>query len=136
MFHRKRFRLRLRSRTLTLGERTLIMGVLNITPDSFSDGGAYLDSEAAIAHALQLEHDGADILDVGGESTRPGAASISSEEELRRILPVIQVLSGKLRIPISVDTQKAEVLDQLEVLGDEDGDARDLRHRPELPAHP
>jgi dihydropteroate synthase len=109
MFLRKRFRLRLRSRTLILGERTLVMGVLNITPDSFSDGGTYLDSEAAIARALQIEKDGADILDVGGESTRPGASAISSEEELRRILPVIQALRGKLRIPISVDTRRADV---------------------------
>src|ERR1700692_3882645 len=89
MFHRKRFRLRLRSRTLILGERTLVMGVLNITPDSFSDGGAYLDSGEAVARALQLEQDGADNLDIGGESTRPGATLISPEEELRRILPVI-----------------------------------------------
>ena len=109
MFHRKRFRLRLPSRTLILGERTLIMGVLNVTPDSFSDGGAFLDSEAAIARALQIEQEGADILDIGGESTRPGAAPISSEEELRRILPVIQVLRGKLRIPMSVDTRRADV---------------------------
>ena len=109
MFHRKRFRLQLRSRTLILGERTLVMGVLNITPDSFSDGGAYLDSEAAIPHALQLEQDGADILDIGGESTRPGATPISSEEELRRILPVIQVLRDKLRIPMSVDTRRGDV---------------------------
>jgi dihydropteroate synthase len=109
MFQRKRFRLRLRSRTLLLGDRTLLMGVLNITPDSFSDGGAYLDSEAAVARALQIEHDGADILDVGGESTRPGSTPIPVKEELRRILPVIEILSGKLHIPISVDTQKAEV---------------------------
>jgi dihydropteroate synthase len=109
MFHRKRFRLHLPSRSLILGERTLIMGVLNITPDSFSDGGAYLDSGAAIAQALQLEQDGADILDIGGESTRPGATSITIEEELRRILPVIQVLRGKLQIPMSVDTRRAEV---------------------------
>jgi dihydropteroate synthase len=109
MFYRKRFRIHLRSRTLILGERTLVMGVLNVTPDSFSDGGAYLDSEAAIARALQIERDGADILDVGGESTRPGAASISPEEELRRILPVMQGLRGKLRIPISVDTRRAGV---------------------------
>src|SRR6202140_1368851 len=109
MFHRKRFRLHLRSRTLILGERTLVMGILNLTPDSFSDGGAYLDSEAAIARALQIEHDGADILDIGGESTRPGATVISSEEELRRILPVIQVLQGKLHIPMSVDTRRADV---------------------------
>lgn len=109
MFHRTRFRLRLRSRTLILGERTLVMGILNITPDSFSDGGKYLDSEAAIARALQIEENGADLIDIGGESTRPGAAPITSEEELGRILPVIQVLSGKLRIPISVDTRRAEV---------------------------
>jgi dihydropteroate synthase len=109
MFRRKRFRLQLPSRTLILGERTLIMGVLNITPDSFSDGGAYLDSSAAIARGLQIEGDGADILDVGGESTRPGAAPVSTEEELRRILPVIEVLHGKLRIPISVDTRNADV---------------------------
>ena len=85
------------------------MGVLNITPDSFSDGGRYLDSEAAVARALEIEHDGADLLDIGGESTRPGAAPISAKEELRRILAVIEGLRGKLRIPISVDTQKAEV---------------------------
>ena len=109
VFHRKTFSLRLSSRTLILGERTLVMGVLNITPDSFSDGGVYLDSEAAIARALELERDGADILDVGGESTRPGATPIPAQEELRRILPVLEVLRSKLRIPISVDTQKAEV---------------------------
>jgi dihydropteroate synthase len=109
VFHRKQFRLRLPSRTLILGERTLVMGVLNITPDSFSDGGRYLDSQAAIARALELERDGADLLDIGGESTRPGAAPIRAKEELRRILPVLKVLRGKLRIPISVDTHKAEV---------------------------
>jgi dihydropteroate synthase len=85
------------------------MGVLNVTPDSFSDGGFYLDSETAIAHALKLERDGADVLDIGGESTRPGAAPISSAEEIRRILPVIHALRGKLRIPISVDTRSSEV---------------------------
>jgi dihydropteroate synthase len=109
MFRRKHFRLRLGARALPLGGRTLIMGVLNVTPDSFSDGGAYLDSEAAVARALVLERDGADILDVGGESTRPGATPISAKQELRRILPIIEILRGKLRIPISVDTQKAEV---------------------------
>jgi dihydropteroate synthase len=109
VFHRKRFRLHLRSRTLILGERTLIMGVLNITPDSFSDGGEYLDSQDAVAHALQLERDGADILDIGGESTRPGAVLVPAEEEMRRILPVIKSLRSELRIPISVDTQKADV---------------------------
>ena len=109
MFRRKIFRLRLRSRTLVLGERTLVMGVLNITPDSFSDGGTYLDTEAALARAFEIEHAGADILDVGGESTRPGSEGISADEELRRILPVLKKLRGHLRIPISIDTSKAEV---------------------------
>ncbi len=132
MFHRKRFRLHLRSRTLILGGRTLVMGVLNITPDSFSDGGAYLDSEAAIARALQLEQEGADIVDIGGESTRPGAAPVTAEEELRRILPVIQVLRGKLRIPMSVDTRRAEVAEAAlaagaEILNDVSGLRMDLR---------
>ena len=85
------------------------MGVLNVTPDSFSDGGEFLDSEAAIARALQMEKEGADLIDIGGESTRPGAAPIPIEEELRRILPVIKVLRGRLRIPISVDTRRAEI---------------------------
>jgi dihydropteroate synthase len=109
MFRRKIFRLRLRSRELVLGERTLVMGVLNITPDSFSDGGLYLHTEAAVARALEIERAGADILDIGGESTRPGSKSISVEEELRRILPVLKKLRGQLGIPISVDTSKAEV---------------------------
>jgi dihydropteroate synthase len=109
VFRRKQFRLHLPSRTLLLGERTLIMGVLNVTPDSFSDGGAFLDSQAAVARALELEREGADILDIGGESTRPAAAPVSAEEELSRILPLFRALQGKLRIPISVDTQKAEV---------------------------
>lgn len=132
MFQRKRFRLRLASRALILGERTLIMGVLNITPDSFSDGGAYLDFQAAIAHGLQLERDGADILDIGGESTRPGATPITTEEELRRILPVIQALRGKLRIPMSVDTQRAGVAEAVlaagaEILNDVSGLRTDSR---------
>ena len=77
MFQRKKFRLRLPSRTLVLGERTLVMGVLNVTPDSFSDGGDYLDADAAVARALEIEREGADILDIGGESTRPGSQGIS-----------------------------------------------------------
>src|SRR5712692_1109242 len=109
MVQRKKFRLRLPSGTLVLGERTLILGVLNVTPDSFSDGGQYIDPEAATARALELERAGADLLDIGGESTRPGVVSISPLEELSRILPVLEALRGKLRIPISVDTQKAEV---------------------------
>ena len=132
VFHRKRFRLRLRSRALILGERTLVMGILNITPDSFSDGGRYLDSESAIARALQLERDGADILDIGGESTRPGAVAIPVEDELRRILPVIKVLRDKLRIPMSVDTRRADVAEAalaagVEILNDVSGLRTDPR---------
>jgi dihydropteroate synthase len=109
MFRRKKFRLKLPSRTLILGERTLLMGVLNVTPDSFSDGGLYFDTSAAVARALEIQSAGADILDIGGESTRPGAAAISAEEELARILPVLNKLRGQLAIPISIDTSKAEV---------------------------
>jgi dihydropteroate synthase len=109
MFRRKKFRLRLSSRTLVLGERTLVMGVLNVTPDSFSDGGQYFDTEEAVARAFAIECAGADILDIGGESTRPGSEGISGKEELRRILPVLKELRGHIRIPISVDTSRAEV---------------------------
>jgi dihydropteroate synthase len=133
MFRRKRFRLHLRSRTLILGERTLIMGILNVTPDSFSDGGEYLDSSVAAARALQTEADGADILDVGGESTRPGATPISAQEELRRILPVIKSLQGKLKIPMSVDTRRAEVAEAALSAGAEIvNDVSGLRNDPRL----
>jgi len=106
---RKLFRLKLRSRTLVLGERTLIMGVLNITPDSFSDGGKFFSLKRAIDGALVMERAGADILDIGAESTRPGSAGISAAEELQRLLPVLEALRKRLKIPISVDTQKAGV---------------------------
>jgi dihydropteroate synthase len=109
MNRRKLFRLKLNSRTLVLGERTLIMGVLNVTPDSFSDGGKYLDAESAIEHALEMECAGADLLDIGGESTRPGSTGVPTKEELPRVLPVLQGLRGVLKIPISIDTQKSEV---------------------------
>jgi dihydropteroate synthase len=106
---RKIFRLQLAKRTLVLGKKTLVMGVLNITPDSFSDGGKFLSPQQAIQHALALEKSGADILDIGAESTRPGSAEISVVEELRRLLPVLQALRGKIKIPISVDTRKSSV---------------------------
>jgi dihydropteroate synthase len=106
---RKIHRLQLPSRAIVLGERTLIMGVLNVTPDSFSDGGKFFDAKRAVAHALAMQRDGADILDVGAESTRPGSLPISAAEELRRLLPVLAALRGKLKIPISVDTQKSSV---------------------------
>ncbi|HSC44721.1 MAG TPA: dihydropteroate synthase [Candidatus Acidoferrum sp.] len=109
MTPRKKFKLRLRSGTLTLGERTLIMGVLNVTPDSFSDGGKFLGAKRAVEQALKLQRDGADILDIGAESTRPGSESITAVEELRRLLPVLDGLRGQLKIPISIDTQKSAV---------------------------
>lgn len=92
-----------------LGRFPHLMGIVNVTPDSFSDGGSYLDVDAAVAHALQLVEDGADILDIGGESTRPGSEPVSEEEELRRVVPVIARLSRETEIPISIDTSKAEV---------------------------
>jgi dihydropteroate synthase len=109
MTPRRRFRLRFRSRTLVLGERTLVMGVLNVTPDSFSDGGLYLDTQSAVAHALAMEQDGADLIDIGAESTRPGSLPVQPAVQIARIMPVLKELRGQLRIPISVDTQSAEV---------------------------
>jgi len=109
MVKRPKFRLRLRSRTLILGERTLVMGVLNVTPDSFSDGGKFLDPQLAIEQAIAMERSGADLLDLGGESTRPGSAGTPKETELARILPVLHRLRGTLKIPISIDTRKSEV---------------------------
>lgn len=119
MFRRRKFKLRLPSRTLALGERTLVMGVLNVTPDSFSDGGLFLDADAAVTRALELERAGANILDIGGESTRPGSGGVSAEEELRRILPVLEKLRGKIKIPISVDTSKSEVAEAAAAAGAE-----------------
>jgi dihydropteroate synthase len=100
---------KLKSRLLEWQERPLLMGVLNVTPDSFSDGGRYLDPEQALDRALEMEAEGADILDLGGESTRPGATPISAEVELARILPVVARLRGKLKVPLSIDTWKATV---------------------------
>ncbi len=114
---RKRFEWKLRDRTLPVGERTLVMGVLNVTPDSFSDGGKYLDPDRAFARAVELEEEGADIIDIGAESTRPGAARVSEAEELRRLAPVLKRLRGKLAIPISVDTYKAGVAEKAIELG-------------------
>jgi dihydropteroate synthase len=91
-------------------DRPRIMGVINVTPDSFSDGGRFLAPEAAIAHGLQLEAEGADFLDVGGESTRPGAEPVSIEEECRRVLPVVEALARRARAPVSIDTRNGEVM--------------------------
>ena len=94
---------------LELGQRTLVMGIVNVTPDSFSDGGECLDPEHAVARALAMEAEGADLLDIGGESTRPGAAALSAGEELARVLPVLDRLVGRVRVPVSIDTYKADV---------------------------
>jgi dihydropteroate synthase len=106
---RTKFQLELGSQKLILGERTLIMGVLNVTPDSFSDGGRFDQPELAINHALRMEQAGADLLDIGGESTRPGSEQTPASEELDRILPVLEGLRGRLKIPVSVDTRRSTV---------------------------
>src|SRR5205807_9917674 len=102
-------RWRTRAHTFPLQERVLIMGVLNVTPDSFSDGGRYIGVEAAVARAEAIEAEGADLLDLGGESSRPGSQPVPVDVELARVLPVLAALAGRIRIPISVDTTKAEV---------------------------
>lgn len=94
---------------LPLGERTLIMGILNVTPDSFSDGGQFNDLERALAHARQMVAEGADIIDIGAESTRPGHEPVNEEEELRRLLPVLEALVQELKVPVSIDTYKSKV---------------------------
>jgi dihydropteroate synthase len=116
---RKLFFWKLKQRDIRLGERTALMGVLNVTPDSFSDGGKYSDPDRAFARALELEEQGADIVDIGAESTRPGSTRISSAEEMRRLIPVLKRLKGRLAIPISVDTYKAEVAERALELGAE-----------------
>ncbi len=103
------FQLSVGGKILDLGERTHVMGVLNVTPDSFSDGGSYFDPERALEHARRLVEGGADIIDIGGESTRPGAAQVSEEEEGRRILPLVERLAGEPGMILSVDTYKADV---------------------------
>jgi len=109
---RKLYYWKLKDREVKLGERTALLGVLNITPDSFSDGGKYQDPDRAFARALELEEQGADIIDIGAESTRPGSARISAAEELRRLIPVLKRLRGHLTVPVSVDTYKAEVAER------------------------
>ena len=123
---------RLRNRQLTFADRPLVMGIVNVTPDSFSDGGKFFGPEAAIEHGLKLANDGADILDIGGESTRPYSTPVDLQEEFRRVIPVIQGLSERSDVPISVDTSKAEVASEAIAAGAEiindvtglDGDPR------------
>ena len=103
------FTLKWRDYALDLGRRTLVMGILNVTPDSFSDGGRFFQREKAIEHGLAMAREGADLIDVGGESTRPYSAGVSREEEMERVIPVIEALRKEVAVPISIDTIKAEV---------------------------
>lgn len=115
---RRTFRIPLPSGSvLTLGERTLVMAIVNVTPDSFSDGGERLNPDRAIADAIQMVQDGADILDIGGESTRPGAAPLPADEEWRRVGPVLEGLRGRVHVPISIDTYKASIAERAIALG-------------------
>ena len=98
-----------KGRIITLGDRPLVMGIVNVTPDSFFDGGRYLDSQAAVAHALRLVQEGADLLDIGAESTRPGSVPVEEAEERRRLIPVVTAVAKAVSVPISVDTSKAVV---------------------------
>jgi len=123
-----------RNFSLDLSDKTFIMGILNVTPDSFSDGGRFFDPASAIHRGIQMVEDGADIIDIGGESTRPGAKPISIEEELRRTIPVIEALAKKISIPISIDTCKAEVAKSALDAGAEIvNDISGLRYDPRMP---
>jgi len=130
---RKLYAINLRGKTLELGRRTLIMGILNITPDSFSDGGRFDDYERALAQAMELISAGADILDVGGESTRPGSTAAPLDVELERVIPIIRAVRESSDIPISIDTTKSEVaLKSLEAGADMINDVSSLRFDPEM----
>src|SRR4051812_14945646 len=102
----------IRGRVLDLSERALVLGIVNVTPDSFSDGGQFVSADAAIEHGLALVRDGADLLDLGGESTRPGSLPVSLDEERRRVLPVVAALAEKTSVPLSIDTSKAALADE------------------------
>ena len=106
---RAHYTIRCRKRTFTLGKQTLLMGVLNVTPDSFSDGGIFFDKEKAIARGLKMVEEGANFIDIGGESTRPGSKPLGLDEELRRVIPVIEFLAKEVDVPISIDTYKSAV---------------------------
>lgn len=128
------FIIKCRRHTLRLGERTLLMGILNVTPDSFSDGGFYLDKDKAIAKGIKMVEEGADIIDIGGESTRPGAKPLPIEEELRRVIPVIEKLAREIEVPISIDTYKSTVAKEAIEAGAEIvNDISGLHFDPELP---
>ena len=119
---------------LDFSRKTYVMGILNVTPDSFSDGSIYFDKAKAVDHALRMADDGADIIDIGGESTRPGSETVPLEEELRRTIPVIEEISKKINIPISIDTYKSEVaLRALESGASIVNDISGMRFDPEMP---
>jgi dihydropteroate synthase len=120
--------------SLDFSKKTYIMGILNITPDSFADGGLYFDESAAIERAYQIVEEGADIIDIGGESTRPGSEPISIDEELRRTIPVIEAISKHIKIPISIDTYKSEVAKRaLDAGASMVNDVSGLRFDPKMP---
>jgi dihydropteroate synthase len=126
---------RLRDRTLNPSRRPLILGIVNVTPDSFSDGGRFLDPSAAVAHGLELVRQGADLLDVGGESTRPGSQPVPADVELDRVLPVVRGLADRAGVPVSVDTSKASVARAcLEAGAAIVNDVTGLRGDPDMPA--
>ena len=117
---------KLRTTELQLGERTMIMGILNVTPDSFSDGGRFNDPDRAYARALELEAEGADIIDIGAESTKPGSKRITADEEWQRLVPILKRLRGQLSVPLSIDTYKAEIAERaleygIEIINDPSG---------------
>ena len=134
MFPRRRFTVPLAGgRSLTLGARTLLMGVVNVTPDSFSDGGALLEATRAIEAGVRMAEQGADLIDVGGESTRPGAQALTEDEERRRVLPVIEGLVSRVTVPISIDTYKATTADAALAAGAAlVNDVSGLRYEPAL----
>lgn len=134
MFPRRRFAVPLpNGRTLALGERTLVMGIINVTPDSFSDGGLRFDPGFAVEAGVQMVADGADLLDIGGESTRPGAAPLDGAEERRRVLPVLEGLAARVPVPLSIDTYKASTAAAALAAGATIvNDISGLRYEPEL----
>lgn len=122
-------------RTWEWGKRTYTMGILNVTPDSFSDGGSFLSVDKALQQATRMAEEGADIIDVGGESTRPGSVPVSVEEEIQRVIPVIQSLSGELHIPVSVDTYRAKTAERAIKAGAHMiNDIWGLKHDPDMAA--
>src|SRR5262245_45141516 len=109
MVHTRASRWKLRTRTLDFPARPLVMGIVNVTPDSFTDRGLFFDPVAAIGHAVRLAEEGADLIDLGGESTRPGSQPVSLDEELRRVMPVVEAVCRQVAVPVSIDTSKAAV---------------------------